>query len=225
MRQLQATRFWAYSPQNVRRVRSAPRAGVISANLETNPQARVAMKTSQRVSQSARILAFAALAVLAKTGHSQIPNADWMYANTSFCQTTHSCGTNNSPPTPAPPRVDPCYIKQNAMRPCTPQSNAKSSGVDPQIVGSWELQVPNGKWLLNVRRDGSYDFHSEANDGIPSSIGSFAAGSGHWSLTTSAGYTDGGTYYLKDATTWMASNRLGWAAWHRVATKSAASRR
>jgi hypothetical protein len=174
----------------------------------------------------ANIAVSAALTFISGVATAQIPDADWMYANAARCQVAGNCGDGGlASSAPQPPPVDPCYAKQNAMRACMPQGDSKPADVDPQLVGTWKLQLPSGGfWFLEIRRDGTYAFHSEAGDGAQANVGTFAANDGKWSLATSTGYSDGGPYFLKDPDTWMASGRLGWGAWHRVSTKSAANK-
>jgi hypothetical protein len=109
--------------------------------------------------------------------------------------------------------VDPCFLAQNAMRPC----NSTPVGVDPNIVGTWELPLKGGHWVLEIRHDGTYKFHSEARDGVPSSGGQFSASNGQWSLKTT-GYTDGGNYLFQAPDTWIVTGKLGAAAWRHPAS-------
>jgi hypothetical protein len=125
-----------------------------------------------------------------------------------------ACGNNPSSGGQAAshtvPGVDPCFIAQNAMRPCT---QSKLVGVDPNLVGKWLLPRPGGNWVLEVFRTGSYEFHSEAKDGVASHAGAFAAGKGQWSMKATNGYIDGGPYLFQPPDTWIAAGRLGSAAW------------
>jgi hypothetical protein len=133
----------------------------------------------------------------------------------------------NTNPEPPQPSIPPCYLEQNAMRPCTfgkVQSPhvQKVTGVDPNIAGTWTYRRPNGSWVLEVSKDGTYKFHSEAGDGAPSHLGSFGAMHEHWSLTANSGYpgwVDGGTYILKLPDTWILTGRLGRGVWHREPTR------
>jgi hypothetical protein len=117
--------------------------------------------------------------------------------------------------------IDPCFLKQNALRPCTAQDAApprKVIGVDPNLVGTWLFQQGGGFWVLEIHRDGTYKFHSAAADGAPSHAGSFGAKGGQWSLTATSGYpgwVDGGKYTLDFPDTWVATGKLGKGAWHR----------
>jgi hypothetical protein len=93
---------------------------------------------------------------------------------------------------------------------------AKPAGVDPDTVGTWEIQLAGGPWVLEVFGNGTYSFHSEAQDGVASNAGTFSASNGHWSLKASNGYTDGGTYSFQSPDTWIATGyQLGTGAWRR----------
>jgi hypothetical protein len=85
------------------------------------------------------------------------------------------------------------------MRPCTKaqQQSPKPVGVDPKTVGTWKLPLKGGDWVWEIHRDGTYGFHSEAGDGVPSHAGTFSASNGHWVLKATTGYTDSGTYVLR----------------------------
>lgn len=115
--------------------------------------------------------------------------------------------------------IDPCYLAQNAMRPCTSDQGqaSKPVGVDPNLVGTWELPFKGGPWVLSTLRDGTYRFHSEAGDGAPSHAGTFSASNGHWALKAMTGYTDAGLYRFQAPNIWIAAGRLGAAAWLRPA--------
>jgi len=107
------------------------------------------------------------------------------------------------------PHVDPCFIEQNAMRPCKP----KITGVDPKTVGTWKLPFRDGPWVWEIHRDGSYKFHSEAGDGAPPNEGKFAANHGRWMVQATNGYTDAGTYRFQGRDIWIATGQLGTAPW------------
>jgi hypothetical protein len=111
----------------------------------------------------------------------------------------------------------PCMLAQNAMIPCTSGQAAKPVGVDPDIVGTWELPFKRGPWVLEIRRDGTYKFHSEAGDRAPPQAGKFSASNGQWSLKTT-GYADGGNYRFQAPDVWIAAGKLGAAAWRRPAS-------
>ncbi len=138
-------------------------------------------------------------------------------AEASICS-LYGC---NGGPGASAPRIgyDPCFLAQNAMRPCTSDQRhvSKPAGVDPNLVGTWELPFKDGPWVLNIRRDGTYKFHSEARDGAPPHAGAFSANQGHWSLKATTGYTDAGNYLFQSPNIWIATGQLGAAAWLRPA--------
>jgi len=128
-------------------------------------------------------------------------------------------------PGPAPAQgtrigYDPCYLAQNVMRPCTSDQRqmSKPVGVDAHLVSTWELPFKGGPWVLTIRRDGTYKFHSEARDGAPSHAGTFSAGNGHGSLKATTGYTDTGFYLFQAPDILIATGKLEAAAWLRPAS-------
>jgi hypothetical protein len=129
-------------------------------------------------------------------------------------------------PGSASPTIDPCYIAQNAMRPCASERHQppKPVGVDPETVGTWELPQKDGPWVWEIHRDGTYRFHSEARDGAPPHAGTFSANKGQWSLKATTGYTDSGTYLIQPPDTLIATGQLGTAAWRHHVLKSASSK-
>lgn len=135
-----------------------------------------------------------------------------------------SCtGYPGSAPAPAQgPTIgyDPCYLAQNAMRPCKSDQRdiPKPVGVDANLIGTWELPSKAGPWVLTINRDGTYRFHSEAPDKVPPHSGSFSAGGGHWSMKSSTGYSDTGLYLFQAPDIWIATGKLGAAAWRRPAS-------
>ncbi len=96
-------------------------------------------------------------------------------------------------------------------------------GVDPNIVGTWELQRKGGPWVWEIHGDGTYSFHSEAVDRIPPHAGTFSASNGRWLLKATTGYTDMGVYVFQPPDTLIATGLLGTAAWHRPAPKQDSS--
>jgi hypothetical protein len=146
-------------------------------------------------------------------------------AEAENCRNTGLCAHGSNPaPGPAVPTVDPCYVAQNAMRPCSSGNQAKPVGVDPKAVGTWELPFKGGAWVWEIHPDGTYQFHSEAGDGAPSHAGTVSASNGQWSLKATTGYVDGGTYVIQYPDTLIATGHLGTGAWRLRAPKSAASR-
>ena len=92
---------------------------------------------------------------------------------------------------------------------------AKPAEMDPDVVGTWEIPLVGGPWVLEVLGNGSYSFHSEAQDGVAPNAGIFSASNGHWSLKASNGYTDGGKYSVQSHDIWIATGQLGTGFWHR----------
>jgi hypothetical protein len=115
--------------------------------------------------------------------------------------------------------VDPCFIAQNAMRPCNaasqppPGAPAQPIGVDRHLLGTWYLPLGKGFWVFEILANGTYRFRSEAGDGVAPHTGSFSANNGHWSMRATTGYADGGTYLLQRPDVWIATGRLGTGAW------------
>ena len=105
--------------------------------------------------------------------------------------------------------------------PAPPTSAAEN--LDPALVGTWALMVPTGGyWILEIRANGTYAFHSEANDGFLPQAGTFSTkGDGTWTLqaTDGSGYQDRGTYKIQPPSAWSAvSQRWGPGIWYRVPT-------
>ncbi len=97
--------------------------------------------------------------------------------------------------------------------------------VDPDLVGTWELNVPNpdgvARWVWAIHADGSYDFHAEGPGNVPAHSGTFEARNGRYSLrSTTIAWVDSGTYRLVHRDTLSATGRLGTGAWTRVAPAS-----
>ena len=151
------------------------------------------------------------------------PIQDANIAEAENCKNTGLCAHGPGPATPA---VDPCYLAQNAMRPCTSAQRQppKPVGVDPNTVGTWELPLKGGPWVWEIHRDGTYRFHSEARDDAPPHAGTFSASNGQWSLKATTGYTDSGTYLIQPPDTLIATGQLGTAAWRHHALKPASSK-
>jgi len=115
---------------------------------------------------------------------------------------------------------DPCFVAQNAMRPCpAAPSRPLRAGVEPRLVGTWVAVVNGGRWVWEIDRNGAYRFHSEAGDGAPSHRGIMSAHAGHWSLQATSGlpgWTDGGSYTFHPPATMNATGRLGSGVWLRA---------
>src|ERR1700722_18835464 len=74
------------------------------------------------------------------------PIQDAEIAEAENCNNTGLCGQAARAPRAS---VDPCYIAQNAMRPCTSAQRqpSKSVDVDPDTVGTWDLSLKGGLWV------------------------------------------------------------------------------
>ena len=126
------------------------------------------------------------------------------------------------------PRIgyDPCYLAQNALRPCT-SADLKAiepKGVDPDLVGTWEIPFKTGFWVLEIAANGAYKFHSEAKDAAKPHSGTFAASNGHWMLKATTGYSDAGLYLYQAPAIFIATGKKGAAAWERPALAQEAMR-
>ena len=175
--------------------------------------------------QSATLMLIAATALASlfcTAAHAQSSEQAFMdrqEADAANCR-LYGCGNGNS--NSSVPRVDPCTLRQNAMIPCN-SAPAKPPEVDPIVVGTWELMLQGGPWVLEIRRDGTYTFRSEARDGAASHAGTFSASNGRWSLIADSGYRDWGTYVLQGQDTWIATGHLGAGAWRRLPQQTASS--
>jgi len=78
---------------------------------------------------------------------------------------------------------DPCYLAQNAVRPCTSadMEALKPQGVDPNLLapGKSDEGRPLG---ADHHANGTYAFRSEAHNGAQAQAGSFAASNGAWTM-------------------------------------------
>jgi len=152
----------------------------------------------------------------------QQPTADDFIAQADYCSFTGLCGNSGqSQVTTTHLGVDPCYLAQNALRPCTSadMKALQPHGVDPNLVGTWELPLKGGLWMLMIDSKGSYTFHSEAQDGVPSHAGSFAASNGAWSMKAKTGYAfaGGGNYLYQAPGIFIAAAQQGAVSWLRPA--------
>ena len=94
--------------------------------------------------------------------------------------------------------------------------------VDPRLVGTWELPVNGGRWVMSIQENAAYALHSEANDGVPASIGTFStdADNKRWTLeATNIDWKDSGTYSVLSSSEWTAYSVKfrGSGTWRRVA--------
>ena len=88
--------------------------------------------------------------------------------------------------------------------------------MDPRTIGEWELPVGSGRWVWRVKADNTFEFRSEANDGVKPGEGSFSSMDGRWSIRAPNGYTDGGPYSFPTPDTFLATGHLGTGAWRRI---------
>lgn len=99
-----------------------------------------------------------------------------------------------------------------------PASTDGAASVDPAVVGTWELAINPGRWVMEVGAKGTFEFHSEAMDGAPSRAGAFTASNGNWTLNATDGWSDGGSYSFQSPSVWIAIGKLGIGTWHRIAS-------
>jgi hypothetical protein len=100
-------------------------------------------------------------------------------------------------------------------------SHAQSSTVDPALVGTWEIMVPNGRgqsrWIWQIMGDGTYRFRAEPPRSARPHEGTMTAANGHWTLRALrglSGYSDGGAYEIRDRLA-VITGKLGSGAWKR----------
>ncbi|TFV44299.1 caspase family protein [Bradyrhizobium niftali] len=96
-----------------------------------------------------------------------------------------------------------------------------SSTIDPALVGTWEIMVPNGRgqsrWIWEIMGDGTYRFHAEPQRSARPHEGTITAANGRWTLRALrglSGYSDGGAYEIHDAMA-VITGKLGTGAWKR----------
>jgi hypothetical protein len=148
-------------------------------------------------------------------------DVDYGKMNADACSNAMGVGacSGGLPSVTAPGRIirepDPCFVAQNALRPCNsaPQAPAQPISIDPHLLGKWYMPRANGLWVFEILPNGTYRFHSEAGDGVASHTGSFSAGNRHWSMRATTGYADEGTYVLQGSDVWLTTGRQGTATW------------
>jgi hypothetical protein len=91
------------------------------------------------------------------------------------------------------------------------------AAVDPRTVGTWELFINPGRWVWQIGRNGTYQFHSEAGDGASTHAGTFSARDGHWSIQATSGISDGGPYTFSTPNIFVTTGKLGTGSWRRIA--------
>jgi hypothetical protein len=166
----------------------------------------------------------AALCFADGAAHAQGASIDDQIAQQEFCNITGSCGHGGGQA--AAPRIgyDPCYLAQNALRPCTSadMKALKPHGVDPNLLGTWEIPMKGGLWVLTINANGTYAFRSDAHDGAQAHAGSFAASNGAWTMKAKTGYAGSGNYLYQAPNIFIATGKLGAAAWLRPELAQAA---
>jgi hypothetical protein len=100
--------------------------------------------------------------------------------------------------------------------PLPPPPAGAAITVDPHVVGTWEILINPGYWVLRIARNGTYEFHSEAPDGVGPHAGTFSAHDGHWSLHATNGYSDEGTYSVQSPDSWTTTGRRGTGTWRHL---------
>ncbi len=116
-------------------------------------------------------------------------------------------------------QASPCAgddIRWPSPLPLPPPSSAPSSKIDSHTIGIWELFLNPGRWVWEIGSNGTYEFHSESLDQAPSHAGTFTGNDGHWSLLSTDGYSDSGTYKFQPPDSLVATGHLGTATWRRI---------
>jgi hypothetical protein len=116
-------------------------------------------------------------------------------------------------------RVTPCGgddVRWPSPFPLPPGDQPGS--VESNLVGVWEFFINPGRWLLEIGRNGTYTFQSEAADGAAANMGTFTANNGRWTMhATSLTSDDGGTYKYQAPGTLIMTGKLGTGTWRRIA--------
>ena len=126
-----------------------------------------------------------------------------------------------------PPSADQASTKQANASPAVagaPSTTAPApppSAIDPALVGTWEITVPNdrglSRWTWRIMGDGTYKFRAEGQRAAPAHEGTITATNGHWALHAIkglTGYDDAGSYEVRD-TTAVITGKLGTGYWKR----------
>ena len=126
-----------------------------------------------------------------------------------------------------PPSADQASTKQANASPAVagaPSTTAPApppSAIDPALVGTWEITVPNdrglSRWTWRIMGDGTYKFRAEGQRAAPAHEGTITATNGHWALHAMkglTGYDDAGSYEVRD-TTAVITGKLGTGYWKR----------
>jgi len=126
-----------------------------------------------------------------------------------------------------PPSADQASTKQANASPAVagaPSTTAPApppSAIDPALVGTWEITVPNdrglSRWTWRIMGDGTYKFRADGQRAAPAHEGTITATNGHWALHAMkglTGYDDAGSYEVHD-TTAVITGKLGTGYWKR----------
>lgn len=102
--------------------------------------------------------------------------------------------------------------------------------VDPALVSAWEMSVPNpqgtARWVLDIRANGTYDFHAEGPGNVPSHRGAFTGTNGLWTMkSANTDWSDSGTYSLPNPDAFVTTGKLGRGLWTRVAKGATPAKR
>ncbi len=96
-------------------------------------------------------------------------------------------------------------------------TGGQPGSVDPNLVGTWALTVPGGRWVWQIGSNGTYQVHSEAMDGVASNIGTFVATAGRYTLhATNLTWDDTGIYTFQPPTSFVGTGRLGTGTWVKI---------
>ena len=95
-------------------------------------------------------------------------------------------------------------------------------GVDPQLVGTWQLKGTSPAIYWEIRANGTYTVSGPG--AAAGHSGSFRASGGKWSLRSTTWGEDGGTYQLPDANTFLGIGKLGAGTWVRTSPVKSAGK-
>jgi hypothetical protein len=105
----------------------------------------------------------------------------------------------------------------------SPVRQPPTISIDQAAVGTWEMFVPNNRgtahWVWEIEPSGIYRFYSTGPGAAPAHDGTVSVADGKWSLHALRGlpgYTDGGSYEMKDPDTLVMTGKLGTGVWRRA---------
>jgi hypothetical protein len=117
----------------------------------------------------------------------------------------------------------PTAVLAERVSPPPPARVPANPAIDPALVGTWEIMVPNSRgqsrWIWQIMADGTYRFRAEPLHSARAHEGTITAANGHWTLRAVrglSGYSDGGAYEIRDTLATI-TGRLGTGAWKRSA--------